>query len=167
MFAASCVGGAAKRSKLDYEQYINDAHKLGKENKKFKESLRLLRKAEKLFPEKIKAQWGIASTLLLLKETEKALNKYRELIKNFPDNKRMKFEYGIGLIGNENIKDGIIQIEEAMKDTHEFDHFLRNMGKLYLLEGNKKKAKEAFKKYLKLYPGDEEIKEMVSRKIKE
>lgn len=152
-----------RQDKLDYEQYIKQAHDIGKNNKKFKESLRLLKKAEKLFPEKLRARWGIASTLLLIKENEKSLDKYKELIKDFPDNKRMKFEYGIGLIGNNKIQEGIDQIEDAMKDTHEFDHFLRNMGRLYLMQGDKKKGKDTLKKYLKLYPGDAEVKEMIKK----
>ena len=150
-----------RQNKLDYEQYIKDAHKLGKNNKKFKESLRLLRKGAELFPDKLRARWGVASTLLLLKETEKALAEYAKLIVDFPDNLRMKFEYGIALIGNNEIPEGIKYIEIAMKATREFDHFLRNMGKLYYMQGDKKKAKEAFKKYLQIYPADEEIKKIM------
>ena len=46
-----------------------------------------------------------------------------------------------------------------MKKTNEFDHFLKNIGKLYDLQGNNKEAKKAYKKYLEIYPADIEIKE--------
>lgn len=150
-----------RQDKLDYESYIKEAHEIGKNNKKYKESLKILQRAEKLFPEKMRARWGIASTLLKLDRPEEAIPEYEKLIKDFPDNKQVKFEYGIALVGNNEVEKGITQLENVMKDDQKFNYFLKNMGKLYLMQGDKKKAKEAFKKYLKIYPGDVEAKEMV------
>jgi len=145
-----------RQDKLDYYEYVEEAQKLGKDHRKFKESLRLLGKAIKLFPEKKLARWGRASTMLKL-DDDRAVKEYEQLVVEFPDDIRLKFECGIALVYTDLLK-SLEYLEDVISRTREYDYFLRNMGELYLMADDKKKAIEAYKKYLKVFPADEKTK---------
>lgn len=147
-----------RQDKIDYHQLVKDAHKHGKEEKKFGTALTTLKKAINIFPEKIEARWGYASTLLILKRTEEALEKYKGLVRDFPENHRMCFEYGIALLSNEQIEEGMDVIIQAMAMSEEYNHFYKNLGELYLLQEKKDLAKKAYKEYLIHFPDDQEAK---------
>jgi hypothetical protein len=138
---------------IDYNQFIEDAQKMGREEKKFKEALKLLQKAEKLFPKKFDARWGLASAYYHQKDMKKSIEYYQGLYEDFKEFPRVIFEYGIIMLEN-NMDKALSLINESMKDTHEFDYFLKEMGNLYFKSEKFKEAIIAYEQYKKSFPAD-------------
>lgn len=144
---------------FDYLRYMEEGQKLGREEKKFEEAIKLFKKAEKLFPEKFDARWGLASAYFHEREIDKSIKYYKKLHTDFPEFPRIKFEYGLALIEDNpnDMKEGLKLVSEAMVGTSEFNHFLKDLGHLYYEIGNHAEAQKAYEEYKKCYPADNSV----------
>lgn len=147
---------------IQYQALMDKARDIGMKEQKFKESLALLEKAKKLMPKEFPARWGIANALTILKKTKKAVKEYESLIKDFPDNLDIRFEYGCAMLDTDANK-GITQMIEVMQKTDKYDHMFIHVGNLYMKAGEYEKAEEAYKKYLEKYPNDPNAKELLEK----
>lgn len=149
----------AEREKnlLKYNELLEESKKIGREENRFDEALKLLQKAAELMPEKTEARWGVATALHHAGQIEKSLEVYKKLIKDFPDNHRFQFEYGQVLLRNNNLKEGLKEVTSVMKKTEEFDSFLARLGEIYEHIDMIEKALVAYTSYLKKYPHNFEI----------
>lgn len=135
---------------LKYNELIIEAQRIGREENKFKKALSLLRKATKILPNRIEARWGLATALFHTKNFKESAKEYKKLSKDFPENKRFKFEYGQTLL-YENVNEGIQVIIAVMKETDEFDSFLHRLGDLLVHIGKIKDAADTYVKYLEKF----------------
>ncbi len=148
---------------LDYLDYVERGQKLGREEKKFKEAIKLFKKAEKLYPKKFDARWGLASAYFHERTIDKAVEYFKALHEDFPEFPRITFEYGLALLEKQtqyetaNIQEGISLITEAMGKSPEFNHFYKSLGDLYFDIKDYKKAKLAYEEYRKYFPADYSI----------
>jgi len=148
-----------RQDKIDYSFYVEEAQKLGREEKKFAEAIKLLHKAEKIYPKKFDARWGLASAYFHNKELNKSLPYFKNLYDDFGDMPRVKFEYGVVLL-EKDVSKGLDLLEEVIKQTaesKEFDHFLKEMGNLYFKMEMYLLAVTAYERYKATYPGDSTI----------
>lgn len=144
---------------FDYLRYMEEGQKLGREEKKFPEAIKLFKKAEKLFPEKFDARWGLASAYFHERELDKSIKYYKKLHMDFPEFPRVKFEYGLALIEDNpnDMKEGLKYVSEAMIGTSEFNHFLKDLGHLYYEIANYSDAQKAYEEYKKCFPADNSV----------
>lgn len=142
-----------KMTKLvKYNGLLLEAKKVGGVNKNFKEALKLMKKANKLLPDEIEAQWGLATALHHAKKIKESLKEYKKIIKKHPDNHTFRFEYGQVLLKDNQLQQGLKEIGMVMKETDEFDNFLIRLGEIYENSNLKKEALVAYTSYLKKYP---------------
>jgi len=175
-----------KTDLIEFNKFIEQSQKVGREEKDFKKALLLLKKANKLFPKDINCLWGLATAyhhLSNIKESKKAYNKLIELE---PKNLRYKYELG-QVVLQEDIEEGIKIIEDVMKETNQFDHFYIRLAELELglfkqekndfvaeknennicssivitKESHLKKAKDNIEKYLLKFPDSSEGKTLL------
>ena len=139
--------------KIQYQSLIDAAKEKGFEQNKFAEALELLKKAKKLQPNEFPARWGIANTLLILKKSKEAIKEYVKLMKDFPGNVDIKFEYGCALL-DRSPEEGLKQMISVMEITEKYDHMFIHIGALYKKAGETKKALDAFNQYLEKFPND-------------
>jgi len=147
---------------IQYQALMDRARDIGMKDNKFNESLKLLEKARKLMPKEFPARWGIANALTILKKTKKAVKEYESLIKDFPDNIDIQFEYGCALLDTD-INKGITQMIDVMQKTDKFDHMFIHIGNIYMKADEFEKAAEAYKKFLDKYPNDPNAKELLEK----
>lgn len=151
-----------REKEINYTQLLYDAKKTGMEKKNYAEALELLDAAIDIFPERLDARWGKATSLHHLGKSDEAIKIYEMLVSEFPESMRLKFEYCLVLL-NVDFKFGMEQIINFLEDTpNEFQYFWRNIGELYEPTDHKA-ALTAYKKYNEKYPADFAI----SKKIKE
>jgi hypothetical protein len=147
---------------IQYQALMDKARDIGMKEQKFKESLTLLEKARKLMPKEFPARWGIANSLTILKKSKQAVKEYESLIKDFPDNIDIQFEYGCALLDID-VNKGITQMIEVMQKTNKYDHMFIHIGNLYMKAGENEKARDAYKQYLEKYPQDPNAKESLEK----
>jgi hypothetical protein len=147
---------------IQYQALMDKARDIGMKEQKFKESLALLEKAKKLIPKEFPARWGIANSLTILKKSKQAVKEYESLIKDFPDNIDIKFEYGCALLDID-VNKGITQMIEVMQKTNKYDHMFIHIGNLYMKAGENGKARDAYQQYLEKYPQDPNAKESLEK----
>jgi tetratricopeptide (TPR) repeat protein len=147
---------------IQYQALMDKARDLGMKEQKFKESLALLEKAKKLMPKEFPARWGLANALTILKKTKQAVKEYESLIKDFPDNIDIQFEYGCALLDID-VNKGITQMIDVMQKTNKYDHMFIHIGNLYMKAGEYEKARDAYKQYLEKYPQDPNAKESLDK----
>jgi hypothetical protein len=139
---------------LEYNELIEESHKIGKDTKDYDKTLALLKKAVDLMPERFEARWGYATSLNHTHKIDEALEQYESLIKDFPDNElTLKFEYACVMIQRD-IKEGLKLMGEVMTKTDVYDHMLNLIGNLYGQSGLIPEAITAYENYLKKYPAD-------------
>jgi hypothetical protein len=152
-----------RQDRLDYNFYVEEAQKIGREKKDFKAAIKLLHKAETLFPKKFDARWGLASAYFHSRETakgnlQKSLTYFKELYEDFKDMPRVKFEYAVVLL-EKDLAVALDMLEEVMKESNEFLHFQKDMGDLYFKSKLWQKAQDKYEAYKKIYPADYSINE--------
>ncbi|OGC77244.1 hypothetical protein A2619_04485 [candidate division WWE3 bacterium RIFOXYD1_FULL_39_9] len=145
-------------------QLMFDAQEIGRKEKDFTKAKEMLEKAVDKSPTNEVARWGLATVHFQIKEYEKSIPIYNQLVKEYPEKKRYKFELGQVLVCDGETKEdtskiiyGIDTILEAMNGAEEFDSFLPIIADLLC---NLKKHGEAivhYKEYLKKYPADYEV----------
>ena len=138
---------------IEYNELIEESQKVGREEKDWDKAEELLRKAVELVPDEFMGRWGLGTVLHHLQEYDESREIFLKLIEDFPDNKRLKFEYG-NLLLMIDADEGIKQIIEVMKDTEEFDGFFASLARLYWMKNRKDFAIDAYKQYLKKFPAD-------------
>jgi hypothetical protein len=143
---------------IQYQALMDKSRDLGMKEQKFDEALKLLEKARKLLPKEFPARWGIANSLTILKKTKQAIKEYEALLKDFPDNIDIQFEYGCALLDIDANK-GLTKMIETMQKTDKYDHMFIHVGNLYMKSNEFEKAIEAYEMYLKKYPNDPNAKE--------
>jgi len=147
---------------LDYNELCEKAYKSGRDGKDFTASLNYLKKAEKLFNDKHKARWGLATTYYKLNNIDKACEYYDGLVKDFPEYLQFEFERGVIYL-EKDIQQGMKHLQKLLAKTEYYDYFLFDLAKLYNSNGMPDKAKVALKTYVKKYPGNYQAKEMMDK----
>lgn len=147
---------------IRYIELVEKAQEIGFKEKDFKAAEGILEEAVRILPDRPEALWGLATTYHHNRKTEKALKKYRKLVKMFPDVHKYRFEMGLATLTIKPLE-GIKIITEAMKDTNAYDYFFNQIGKIYLQVGKREEAAEAFREYLKRFPEDEIVKEQLKK----
>ena len=172
---------------IEFNKFVEQSQKAGREEKDFKKALLLLRKANKLFPKDINCLWGLATTYHQLEMIKESKKMYNKLIELEPKNLRYKYELG-QVVLQEDIEKGIKIIEDVMKETSQFDHFYIRLAELelglfkqeknnFVAEVNEnnictsiitpeqlhlEKAKSNIEKYLSRFPDSSEGKSLLS-----
>jgi tetratricopeptide (TPR) repeat protein len=145
---------------IQYQALMDKAREIGMKEQKFEESLKLLEKARKLLPKEFPARWGIANALTIIKKTKQAVKEYESLLKDFPDNIDIQFEYGCALLDVDSNK-GLTQMIEVMQKTDKYDHMFIHIGNIYRKSEEYDKAISAYEKYLDKYPQDPNAKNLL------
>jgi tetratricopeptide (TPR) repeat protein len=140
-------------SKIKYNELIEKSQKLGREQQKFEEALDYIKKAVELRPDETMGRWGYATALHHVGRIEESIAQYEILIKQEPEVKRYKFEYGNVLLAID-LQKGLKTIKNVMEETKEFDFYIGSLGQLYLNLGLYEKAIILFQEHLKNYPVD-------------
>jgi hypothetical protein len=145
-------------NKIDCIQLIYDAHKIGKDQKNFKEAIKMLEKAKELDPESELVDWGLATGYFHDGQLDKAIEKYEDRLIKITSNPRYLFEYGQVLIQQGQVKRGIRKIFEAIeKSDGKFDFFLWVLGDTLCGMKEFKAAIDQYKAYLDRFPADYEV----------
>ncbi len=141
-----------------YNKLVEDASKLGRDKKDFKGACEKLEEALAVYPDKIEAKWGLASTYHILDDLDKSIKLYEELIelKDNPNILPFKFEYGIVLMKDSRLAEASKIFADVMENTNAYNYFYKQLGQLYFSVGMRKEALTAFDEYLKFYPADYE-----------
>ena len=142
---------------LKYNALLKEARSIGRDDKDYSKSIKLMRKAVKLIPDDPQALWGIATALHHAGKIEESITEYRKLIKKFPENNTFKFEYAQVLLLNNQLQEGLREIGEVMEKTDEFDNFLARLGEIYFEANMFDEALTACNSYLKKFPFDYKI----------
>lgn len=163
--------------KIEFQKYSELSKEIVLKNKDFKQSLKYIKKALKIYPDNTNALWGLATVYNHLGKFDKALNVFNRLIKNNPNNLRFQFEHAqIWLI--KDIYKGLNLMKEVMSQTHEWDSFYLRLAELeyglYNQNQNQfvdftsteqinhlQQAKEYIDKYLSIYPHSIDGKELL------
>lgn len=145
---------------IDYNELVFSAQELGRQGD-FKKAFTLLDRAEKIFPERFEARWGKATAHHHNKEFDKALEYYNQLIKDYPENERLRFERQLVLFDVDAVK-GLSEMVTFLSTTENFQYFWRNIGKIYEAT-DKAHALTAYQLYIEKFPDDIEV----QNKIKE
>lgn len=135
---------------IKYNYLIEESRKLGKD-KNFKESIKCIDKAIKLFPDKFAAKWGKASIYNFLNKLDASIELYDELIKDYPNNHRFKFEQAQVYL-KKNINFGFQKMKEIFELTEEYDYFLLYLGHMKKHEKKYQDAINFYKEYLNKFP---------------
>lgn len=155
-----------RSSELEYNNLIEKSKTLGRDHQNYKESLKLLKRANNLCPDKVEAKWGLATTYHFLKMTDESLYYFEELMKDYPDDLKFKFEYGNVMLMKD-IQKGLKIIGEVMESTDKFDSHLAAIGMLYQKAKMYEEAVVAFDEYLKSHEMDYTIWEKLGDCYKE
>jgi len=142
---------------VKYNELLENAKDVGRLDKDFDKALKLMKEAIELMPDEQEARWGLATALHHAQKIEEAVEEYKKLIEDFPDNNTFRFEYGQVLLLENDLKEGLKQIGIVMEKTDEFDSFLARLGEIYEHAGMDKEALVAYNAYLKKYPYDYKI----------
>ena len=145
---------------IDYNELVFQAQEQGRQGD-FKKAFELLDQAEKIFPERFEARWGKATAHHHNKEFDKALEYYNQLIKDYPENERLRFERQLVLFDVDAVK-GLSEMVTFLSTTENFQYFWRNIGKIYEAT-DKPHALTAYQLYIEKFPDDIEV----QNKIKE
>jgi len=138
---------------IQYCYCLEEGQKAGRNDKDFDKSLKLLRKAVKLFPKRWEARWGLATALTMLGRDKESLEQYTRLVENFPENIQFLFEKGLVQLRIDP-KVGFEELKEVMSKTDKYDGFLIKMGDLYMTSKLYKEACTAYREYCKKFPAD-------------
>ena len=141
-----------------------DAQEIGRKEKDFTKAKEMLEKAVNKSPTNEVARWGLATAYFQIREYEKSIDIFNQLVKEYPEKRRYKFELGqVQVCDGETEEDvskilnGVDTILDAMNNTEDFDSFLPIVADLLC---NLKKHDEAiihYEDYLKKYPADYEV----------
>jgi tetratricopeptide (TPR) repeat protein len=142
---------------LMYNDLIEEASKIGRENKDFDRALKLIKYALWIMPNGTKAKWGKATILGRIGRFDESINLYKELLEIDPDNFTYQFELALIYGKNNQERKCIELLTHVMINTDDYDHWLGELGTLQLNIGDKEAAKTCYELYLEKYPGDKDI----------
>ena len=139
---------------LAYNEWMDNALESG-QKKDFISAMESLEQASKLYPDKIDALWGLATTKCMLNLYPDAVKLYDNLIDSYPDIIKFKFEKGLALINiKDRIQEGLALIIDVMQESKEYDFFFVSLGDLYTSLENYKFALDAYNQYFEKFPYD-------------
>ena len=144
---------------LKYNNLIEQSKEIGKREINngtfdFTSAIPILEEAQTLFPDKEEVLWGLASSYLNCRRIDDAIKLYNKLIEKYPDKYVYQYELGIVELRDGDIDQGIKRIEDLMKKTDQFNHFLIYIGDIYYEAGLYDKAIDAYSKYSEKFPTD-------------
>jgi len=139
--------------RIKYNKLIDQSQTAGREDKDYDKALELLTEAAELFPDKVEAKWGLATTLHHMGKNEQAIVEYDWLIEDRPDDLQFQYERGMVML-HINFQDGMKLIGEVMNKTDAFNAGFAWIGTLYDKNEMYEEAIIAYEEYLKHYPGD-------------
>ncbi|HBG48179.1 MAG TPA: hypothetical protein DDW90_01450 [Cyanobacteria bacterium UBA9971] len=117
-----------------YLNYIKQAQRYESQNKILKANEYYL-KAEKIYPEKFEARFGLAKTYGWLHKDKLALKYYQELLKEFPNNIALLEEYAKYLKDNKNYEQSL-KIYEKLYELTKNKKYKINIAEINLLQKN-------------------------------
>jgi len=139
---------------LAYNEWMDNALESG-QKKDFISAMESLEQANRLYPDKIDALWGLATTKCMLNLYPDAVKLYDNLIDTHPDVIKFKFEKGLALINiKDKIQEGLVLIIDVMQNSKDYDFFFISIGDLYVSLENYKFALDAYNQYLEKFPYD-------------
>ena len=160
---------------IKYNYYIEQAHKEGRnqkegvpEKRNFQKSLAYLLKAKEFDPDRPEAKWGIATTYHGLGDLEekkgdfktasefqdRAIQTYKELVEEYPDNLQFKFELGLVYLRVGFGADADKMFNQIFAVNDSYDWFLKSLAKLYLMANMIDEARIAITLYVEKFPFD-------------
>lgn len=137
---------------LDYNEYINKAHKSGKEDQDFETALDFLLQAHKLYPDEQTARRGMGTTYYKLGNLDKSIETYQQLHTDYPENHTYQFELGMVMLEKDQ-QEGFKILHDVMSKTEQFDNYFAHLGMLYETI-NKEQSIIFYESYLNKFPGD-------------
>lgn len=136
---------------IEYSYLIEEAQRVGRDEKDFDLASEMLLKAIELQPDRPEAIWGYATTCAHLNRNKESLEYFEKLVEKWPDNNQFLFEY-ILVVLREDVKKGLAMMGELMERTEEFDSFLLSVGDLYMSIADFERAEIAYNGYIKKFP---------------
>jgi len=140
---------------IKYLNLIEESQKIGREDKSFEESVKLLEEAHELKPDKPEALWGLATAYWHVKRDKESLKMYDKLLEQFPDEVKYKMEYATVLLSTGDTDKAFVIFKEVMTKTDEFNFFLKPLGRLYHKAGLLNEAITALEIYVEEFKVDE------------
>jgi len=143
--------------------------------KGFDETLKMLHEAIELYPDKVEAKWGLATTLQFMYKFKESIKEYKKIIEESPDNIRMHFELAqvyvmksLKEINEEDFTTGMDIFEkEVSEKTKQFDSFLLRISQILFGKEMYKESLTTIEKYLVQYPHNYEALVMKSKCLEE
>lgn len=129
-------------------------------NNNFKISYEYIKAAHFLHPENQTIRWGYATALYHIGEEAKSLEFFEELLVDYPDNLRFRFEYALILI-NTNAEKAMQIFIDVMNKTDQFNYFYASIAQYYETQHKYEEAIQAYQFYLDCFPAAE--KEILER----
>jgi tetratricopeptide (TPR) repeat protein len=140
--------------KIRYNELIEEAQRLGRDEKDFAAALKKLQEAVGLYPERIEARWGLATALQYVERNEESAVEYRRLVEVNPEAHAFRYELGLVLLKTGDVEGGLTEIGAAMAKTDQYDHFLPRLGDLKAGLGRIEEGLKAYVIYLAANPAD-------------
>jgi hypothetical protein len=147
-----------REKEIDYINLIRKSREIDMNQKGFKKAYNLIKEANQIFPDKFEAKWGLATLSHHFKRYKKSLELYDQLIEEYPDVNKLKFERSLVMLSIDRDK-GLELMGKILEETEEFDHYLAEFGKMQEKAGNIIAAKTLYEHYLEKYPDNIEVKE--------
>lgn len=136
---------------IEYSYLIEEAQRVGRDEKDFDAASEMLLKAIELQPDRPEAIWGYATTCAHMNKNEESLKYFKQLVEKWPDNNQFAFEH-ILVVLREDTRRGLAMMGELMNRTEEFDSFLLSLGDLYMSVSDFEKAEIAYNGYIEKFP---------------
>ena len=144
----------------DNNNLIEKANEL-KKNEKFEESLEILEKLHKKYPNSEKVKKELIDTLFsyggylnddYVLEYTKAKNNFKRIIEIDPNNYRALYNLGIAYFNLGNLSKAESAYEQAIKIKPDYKHCYYNIGLIHEVNENLKEALKFYKKALEIDP---------------
>lgn len=134
----------------EYQRLLTKSRKAGGQAKDFNQAIRLLEKAMAIFPSRIEARWGLATSLHLVGRSRESVNIFRELIAEHPDNYQLVYELGMVQVQLGHATEGLSLLWQAIEADPKLAPTLAQMGDLYRRLGEPGEALRCYDRLLQL-----------------
>lgn len=147
---------------IEYVDLIESVRRAGPTGD-MEQGLKLLEEAHKLFPDAPEAHWGLATTYYALGRYQDSIVFYDKIIESSPQDTKLRFEKALVMLADNQVDGALKLLSEVMSETHEHDHFLLQVARIYLHIGKLQESRLAIQEYTERFPNDPEGHELGER----
>lgn len=109
---------------------------------------------------------GLGETYNRRDNNVEAVESYKEAEKCDPKDPYIKGDYGVTLKNMKEYGEAVVKLEYAVKNLEDPGRFLYHLGQAYIGAGKKEKARDALKRFIETWRGDEKYIERANEMLK-